>query len=79
MRSSTLPLAVDALRLPSISDSVTSTSPEIDLALATRPPLMMRTVPLTDSADTSPRMSLAVIEPEMDVARTRAPAGAVTV
>ena len=70
-RSSTLPLALDAMRLPSISESVTSTLPEIDLALATRPPLMIRTVPLTDSADTSPLMSFAVIEPEMDVARTR--------
>ena len=74
----TLPLALEALKLPSISVSFTSTLPEIDLAEAIRPPLKIRTLPLTDSADTSPLMSLVVIEPEMDEARSRMPAGAVT-
>jgi hypothetical protein len=40
-----------------MSVSFSSTLPEIDFAEVIRPPLKIRTLPLTDSAETSPLMS----------------------
>jgi hypothetical protein len=49
----------------------------MDLAAATRPAFAIRTDPLTDSSATSPLMSFTLTLPEMELADTRVPSGAV--
>ena len=58
--------------------SVTSTSPEIDSAVPPPPAPTSRTVPLTVLSTASPCTSLALMSPEIELARTRVVAGTVT-
>ncbi len=74
----TSPLIVPTVRPPSVAMLVSVTSPEIERAIDTcRAPLIVMS-PLVVRADESPVMSRAVRVPEMVLAVTRVPAGAVT-
>ena len=69
------PLTLDASTPPSSCESRISTVPEIDLADPTRDAPLMRTLPLTLLAVTSPLMSVTLMLPEIDSAAIRVPAG----
>ena len=74
-----MPLTLCTSMPPSICVSSTSTLPETDLALDTRPAFAIRTVPLTELALRSPLMPSTLTLPETDPAVTLVPAGALTV
>ncbi len=76
-RSTRLPLTLETWMGPSMLVSVICTLPEIDFAERRRPAFSTVTLPLTDSAESSLATPLAEMEPAMECARTRTPAGTV--